>query len=419
MVPAVNPYSSDGALFNFEDANFRIKRDENGNIVRDKDGKPKLDEGLFEPLYMLAVSAKRYALANRGPNGEWIIRKASGHGLGHITAPSYDQSAHPVHPAAPFNMIPDKTSSLWFGVKGGWDHGELSKCQAPKLVCDLWRIAFEAASIRADIQDAILNALQTLPGLDKPQFMQRTLASRSDWVEYDHLPNRRAFMFFSTLPAPSWSDVRHKLEARNDDAATLKARDDLFATSLYANVIDGEVDLESLRRFDNNQHPHELFIERYRLQLATVADCLHDYFDHPELKSQGRTGALDRIRMVVLDHEYTGKETNSLVDEEIEDAGEQRQNEMPSIPIFRKGFNPSALDGLDLIKLAESIGVRADALRDACNVGRRLDKNVMARLQSSLDVSEDGSVSICQSPSFAPETKRSKQTDSCARCITP
>src|ERR1700722_7261183 len=38
------------------------------------------------------------------------------------------------------------------------------------------------------------------------------------------------------------SDARHKLEAQCDDAATVKARDDLFATSLYANVIDGEVD---------------------------------------------------------------------------------------------------------------------------------------------------------------------------------
>jgi hypothetical protein len=145
------------------------------------------------------------------------------------------------------------------------------------------------------------------------------------------------------------------------------------------------------------------------LKPATVADCLHDYFDHPELKSHGRTGALDRIQMVVLDHEYTGKETNSLVDEEIEDAGEQRMNEMPSIPIFRKGFNPSALDGIDSKKLADSVGVKADALRDACNVGRRLDKNVMARLQSSLNVGEDGCVSINQSPSFTLEAKRAKR----------
>ena len=165
-------------------------------------------------------------------------------GLGHITAPAYDRNALPTHPAAPFQITPDKTSPLWFGVKGEWEHGELSKCQAPKLVCDLWRIAFEAASRTpgrglgldpgGNIQDAILVALEKLPGLDKPQFLQRSLASRSDWAEYDRLPNRRAFMFFSTLPAPAWSNAWHKHGTRRDDPAIMKSRDDLFATSLYA-----------------------------------------------------------------------------------------------------------------------------------------------------------------------------------------
>ena len=31
------------------------------------------------------------------------------------------------------------------GVKGVWDCGVLSNARAPKLICDLWRIAFEAA----------------------------------------------------------------------------------------------------------------------------------------------------------------------------------------------------------------------------------------------------------------------------------
>jgi hypothetical protein len=76
----LNPYSSDGSLFNIEDANFA------------HDNSTQL-----EPLYVLAVSAKRYALANKRGD-EWIIRKASGHGLGHITAPAYDETALPVHP---------------------------------------------------------------------------------------------------------------------------------------------------------------------------------------------------------------------------------------------------------------------------------------------------------------------------------
>src|ERR1700677_3761432 len=56
----------------------------------------------FEPLHFFGVSAKRYVLANRGSDREWIIRKASGHGLAHITAPHY-QSGLPPHPAAPLD----------------------------------------------------------------------------------------------------------------------------------------------------------------------------------------------------------------------------------------------------------------------------------------------------------------------------
>ena len=418
---ALNPYSGNDAFFNLEDVNFKIVRDENGDIVRDEDGKPKLDKSAFEPLYVLAVSAKRYALANRSPsastggepNGEWIIRKASGHGTGHITAPSYNKSALPSHPVAPFEIKPDETSGLWFGVKGEFDGGELCKCQAPKLMCDLWRIAFEAASESKDIQDTILDALQSLPGLDKPQFLQRSLASRSDWTAYDQLPNRRAFMFFTTLPAPVWATAWDRVQLTQqpwlDNPTMTKMRDDLFATSLYANLTDGELDAESLRRFDNNKHPFELFAPHFRLRLETVADALHGYFDHPELKSAGKTGVLDRRQMVILDHEYIGKETNSLVDEEIEDAGEERKDELPSVPIIRKGFNPEVLRGLDLDKLADRLDVTEATLREARNIGRRLEKNVMARLRSSLVVDENGGVSIDPAPPFTPEAKQAKR----------
>ena len=123
--------------------------------------------------------------------------------------------------------------------------------------------------------------------------------------------------------------------------------------------------------------------------------------------------------MVILDHEYIGKEINSLVDEEIEDTGELRKEELPSIPIFRKGFNPAALERAQLEKArADSIGMKEGTLRDACNIGRRLDKDVMARLQSSLNVSDDGRVSIDPTPPFAPEAKRAGEwRNSCAHCM--
>jgi hypothetical protein len=41
----------------------------------------------LEPLYCYAISAKRYALFNKAPDGDPPIRKASGHGLGHLLPP--------------------------------------------------------------------------------------------------------------------------------------------------------------------------------------------------------------------------------------------------------------------------------------------------------------------------------------------
>lgn len=65
----LNPYEGGGSILEFEDQN--------------------LDPITGEPrdLYAYAISAKRYALFNWGEDGQPIIRKASAHGLGHLSAP--------------------------------------------------------------------------------------------------------------------------------------------------------------------------------------------------------------------------------------------------------------------------------------------------------------------------------------------
>jgi hypothetical protein len=364
---ALNPYSSNDALFSIEPVNYAHDN-------------PKQ----LEPLYVLAVSAKRYALANRRGE-EWIIRKATGHGLGHITAPAYDPTALPPHPAAPLE--------------------KLSNSRNPKLVCDLWRIAFEAAGRGEDVGLAIKDALKVLPGLNDPQFQQRTLSSRADWLAYNHLPNKRAFMFFNILPAPVSSDWAF----RADDPEINKTRDDLLDTTLYAKAGKDFLDEDSLRRSDNNEFPAEIFHDAFGLRLCTVADCLWDYFDHSEMKSRGEKGLLQRRKMVILDHEYIGKETNSLIDPDVEAAGDEEIEDAPNIPIFRRGFNPSVLIGLDFDALSVRAGVKPETLRDAFRRGRRLEPQAMKRLRASLEVSEDGEVSIAEdapSPSHARRAAR-------------
>jgi hypothetical protein len=54
----------------------------------------------------------------------------------------------PPHPAAPLE--------------------KLSNSRNPKLVCNLWRIAFEAAGRGDGIQLAVKDALKILPGLSEP-----------------------------------------------------------------------------------------------------------------------------------------------------------------------------------------------------------------------------------------------------------
>ena len=73
----LNPYGEDRSILQLEKVNFPVG----------KEG--KLDA--LDPPQCLAVSAKRYVLFNRRDGG-MVIRKASGHGLGHLMAP-YDEPA--------------------------------------------------------------------------------------------------------------------------------------------------------------------------------------------------------------------------------------------------------------------------------------------------------------------------------------
>jgi hypothetical protein len=166
--------------------------------------------------------------------------------------------------------------------------------------------------------------------------------------------------------------------------------------SLYAKFKRDRLDIESLQRSDNNEFPSEIFEPDYNLRLCTVADCLWDYFSHLEMKSQGEKGLLPRLKMHILDHEYIGKETNSLIDEDVEDAGEERPEDLPNIPIFRRRFNPALLSGLDLDVLAERVGVSPHTLRKAFQHGRRLNSRAMARLREALEIDEDGAISIAE-----------------------
>jgi hypothetical protein len=93
----LNPYGEDRSILQLEKVNF----------PPGKDG----DLAALNPPECLAVSAKRYVLFNR-QNGSVVVRKASGHGLGHLMAP-YDELPVARHERIERVGVPLWQEDLW------------------------------------------------------------------------------------------------------------------------------------------------------------------------------------------------------------------------------------------------------------------------------------------------------------------
>ena len=93
----LNPYDFAGSILQIEKANLSL---DNPNIP--------------EPLYCLAISAKRYALFNLSAGKQPILRKASAHGLGHFIEP-YDETC-------PSDTMPTPATALSAIGVALWQH---------------------------------------------------------------------------------------------------------------------------------------------------------------------------------------------------------------------------------------------------------------------------------------------------------
>ena len=221
----LNPYAPTVGkvddIFAIEDGNAAFKIIENEKTGAVKIGAIEDKEGnlVLKPLYIFCISAKRYALANIvKPNGDdyadidemkkdaanahVILRKATGHGLGHVTAPGYI-SFQPSHDAAPWTET--KSAAQLSEPK----YGEVCKGRGnPRLFLDLWRMAImnfisvnniEDATIVADYMD---DTIRSLTGLGLIQKQQRTLGTRAAMEQYIGMKVKRPFMFMDVLPPP-------------------------------------------------------------------------------------------------------------------------------------------------------------------------------------------------------------------------
>jgi hypothetical protein len=369
-----NRYDIDPVL-SVEDINYAY---ENAlcNVVTYNDPKDVHYFKSLKPLYILSISAKRYSLANitrkdgtdydtiaelnkDANNALIVLRKVSGHGLGHISAPGYSPVESIKHLAVPYNA--DGTPLYNDICKGKGN---------PRLFLDMWHTAFRQFLIgHGKDSDAICRKIDKIikswKGLEQPQFQQRSLNTATAWKVYKNLPNRRPFQFFNVFPSVNAGNNIDRLPIQE-----MKLRQDV---SLYSEG-GSNPDIEGMLKqgkgiYWNNdsQFAHELIDDTLRLK--QVKESIGDYFNRAELKSVGKQGVLRRHSLCIFDIEYIGKESNYLLESDIEEGDSSQLEDMSAIPAFRTKFNPR------ILRLLQDIGL--DKIAAQCGTTRRALMNTL------------------------------------------
>jgi hypothetical protein len=112
---------------------------------------------------------------------------------------------------------------------------------------------------------------------------------------------------------------------------------------------------------NDSQFAHELVNDALRLK--QVKDSIGDYFNRLELKSVGKQGLLNRHSLCIFDIEYIGKESNYLLETDIEEGDSSQLEDMSAIPAFRTKFNPRILN------MFREIGI--ETVASQCGTTRR------------------------------------------------
>ena len=224
------------------------------SILQIEDVNRRVGSGEMAPLFVWAVSAKRYALFNQGEADRPIIRKASGHGLGHLYAP-YDAT----NSAADIPAPQDDLATI--GVEH-WQHDHW------------WLIVTAALSGEPDRVHLAYHDAMRLPSISR---YAATTPELLRW--FKHYNDRRSYrdqvkpfgflLNLSADPLAATETFDHKRKGRPRKAKAAKP----------IAPFDRDPAIVALTAFDRDTGEH-IAAEA----LKTYAQSLAQYHLHPEAK---------------------------------------------------------------------------------------------------------------------------------------
>jgi transcriptional regulator with XRE-family HTH domain len=338
----LNPYGEDRSILQLEDVNF----------PEDRPG----DLEVLDPPYCLAVSAKRYALFNCR-EGLLVIRKASGHGLGHLLAP-YDET--PAERRARIERI---------GV--------------PLWQEDLWKEIIRAAETDTPDQTKFMD----MPGFDAPAASQyaATTPELLAWFEgYNdcHPEGEKIFPFGFLLSL----QAKSRLEMAQDDPEGLshelwRRREPRPAAPYFKRAIDAQD--HAFDRDRGDKIPASW--------LKSHGRSLVRYHLHPETKFWGgeydQRGLLRHRHVFALAHMPIGKESDQIEENEYigEEVGPLKD---PLVAKDRAELVAFIAEVKKLRRISDRVlldraGVSAHTLRKLRKGGRLSDKSLFQLVRAA------------------------------------
>ena len=266
----LNPYSFPGSILKVEDVNCKLE-----------------DTRIRQPLFVWAVSAKRYALFNV-EDGQPVIRKASAHGLGHLQAP-YDNK----EPAQGIPAPREKLAKI--GVKH-WQH-------------DLWWVIAKAAidghpdNVKINFHPALKMPAASQYAATTPKYL-RWFDQYNDGLSYPR--KLKPFGFVSAFSARPLIDEPPSNSGRSRSRASRSLKP--VAPFNKNPVIAAK---NAFDRITREPIPVD--------NLKTYQQALAQYHLHPEDKFLNGDfldrGPTIRRHVRVTEIEYIGKESNRWEDQ--------------------------------------------------------------------------------------------------------